>query len=112
MLWLFPFWWLAMVEPLQRARFKGHMISLLLLALSAGTTFWSLSRPWKPSWIYEQMEDARAGSNIARQHLLSSQNEPRCFLAPDRWTSRSIRQFQRQPKNARAGNSGGGQWDD
>ncbi len=58
MLWLFPFWWLAMVEPLQRARFKGTMISLLLLALSAGTTFWSLSRPWKPSWIYEQMEDA------------------------------------------------------
>lgn len=58
MLWLFPFWWVAMVEPLQRAKFKGVVTSLLLLVLSAGTTFWSLQRPWKPSWIYEQMEDA------------------------------------------------------
>lgn len=58
MLWLFPFWWLAMAEPLRRIRFGGQTIALLLLAISVSTTFWSLQRPWRPSWIYEQMESA------------------------------------------------------
>lgn len=58
MLWLFPFWWIAIAEPLQRLKAGGMTVALILLAASVGTTNWSLHRPWRPSWIYEQMEAA------------------------------------------------------
>lgn len=56
MLWLTPFWWIAMVPVLESTGTRMLTTAAILLAVSAGTVSWSLNRPWKPSWLYEQME--------------------------------------------------------
>jgi len=57
MLWLSPFWWIAMIPALEifrRRWFRALAGTLLLISMiSVG---WSINRPWKPSWLYEQME--------------------------------------------------------
>lgn len=59
MLWLSPFWWIAMVPPLERFTRRGVQYSaLILLTASMISVGWSLNRPWRPSWLYEQMESA------------------------------------------------------
>ncbi len=59
MLWLSPFWWIAMVPALERMNrrvLRGSAAVLLLLSMiSVG---WSLDRPWRPSWLFQQMEAA------------------------------------------------------
>ncbi len=59
MMWLTPFWWLAMLpamEKITRPRFQT--VVALLLLVSIASVSWSLNRPWRPSWLYEQMEAA------------------------------------------------------
>lgn len=58
MLWLSPFWWLAMVPALRHSGRRTFATASLLLLASMLTTQWSMQRPWKPSWLYEQMEAA------------------------------------------------------
>ena len=59
MLWLSPFWWLAMVPAIERCQCRWRtLVATALLAASIGTVTWSLNRPWKPSWIFERMEAA------------------------------------------------------
>ena len=59
MLWLSPFWWIAMIPALERvSRRMIHVAAALLLLLSMVSVSWSLDRPWRPSWLYEQMEAA------------------------------------------------------
>ena len=59
MLWLSPFWWIAMVPALERInRRVVHLAGLLLLLLSIISVNWSLNRPWKPSWLFIQMQSA------------------------------------------------------
>lgn len=57
MLWLSPFWWLAMVPVVERlkTRWTQVIVGMLLLA-SITSVSWSMHRPWRPSWLYEQME--------------------------------------------------------
>jgi hypothetical protein len=58
MLWLSPFWWLAIVPVMQAAgRWRWSLAGCLLL-LSVGSAQWSQQRPWRPSWLYERMEAA------------------------------------------------------
>lgn len=56
MLWLSPFWWLAMVPVLRHSGRRTFALAGVLLLASMLTTQWSMLRPWKPSWLYEQME--------------------------------------------------------
>ncbi len=56
MLWLSPFWWLAMIPVLQRPGRFVLAVALLLLMISTGTVQWSMTTPWRPSWLYAQME--------------------------------------------------------
>ncbi|MEZ6060309.1 MAG: hypothetical protein R3C19_08115 [Planctomycetaceae bacterium] len=69
MLWLVPFWWYGMIpavvwitdgrpsqRPSQRAALS--VVIGMLLAMSVFTASWSLSKPWKPSWLYSVMEQA------------------------------------------------------
>lgn len=59
MLWLSPFWWIAMLPALEtfhRRRF--HVIAGMLLLISMVSVGWSINRPWRPSWLFEQMEAA------------------------------------------------------
>jgi len=58
MLWLSPFWWLAMVPVLEQAGRKLWSVAGLLLLISIVSVQWSLHRPWRPSWLYEQLETA------------------------------------------------------
>lgn len=59
MLWLSPFWWIAMVPPLERCNRRGVQgTAMILLTASMISVGWSLNRPWRPSWLYEQMESA------------------------------------------------------
>ncbi len=58
MLWLTPFWWIAMVPVLESSGKRMLTTAAILLALSTGTVSWSLNRPWKPAWLFEQMEAA------------------------------------------------------
>ena len=59
MLWLSPFWWIAMVPVLERCTRRGFQIAALtLLLISMVSVGWSLNRPWKPSWLFEQMQSA------------------------------------------------------
>ncbi len=59
MLWLSPFWWLALVPIVERliTRPTRFVAGILLLA-SIISVSWSLHRPWKSSWLYEQMQAA------------------------------------------------------
>jgi hypothetical protein len=59
MMWLTPFWWIAMIPALERIQRRGlHLICGLLLAVSIVSVNWSINRPWRPSWLFEQMEAA------------------------------------------------------
>ena len=58
MLWLSPFWWLAMVPALRHSGRRTFAAAAVLLLASMLTTQWSMLRPWKPSWLYEQLETA------------------------------------------------------
>jgi hypothetical protein len=59
MMWLSPFWWIAMVPALERIQRRGiHFACGLLLAASIVSVNWSINRPWRPSWLFEQMEAA------------------------------------------------------
>jgi hypothetical protein len=57
MLWLSPFWWIAMIPALEifRRRWFPSLAGTLLL-VSMISVGWSINRPWRPSWLYEQME--------------------------------------------------------
>ena len=59
MLWLSPFWWIAIIPTLETFR-RGwfHGLAGTLLLVSMVSVGWSLNRPWRPSWLYEQMEAA------------------------------------------------------
>jgi hypothetical protein len=57
MLWLSPFWWIAMVPALEASRRRWfHRLAGALLLVSMISVGWSIHRPWRPSWLYEQME--------------------------------------------------------
>ena len=59
MLWLVPFWLLAMVPALnawQPARF-GRGVCLLLLSVSAFSAWYPLDGPWKQPWLFSVMSD-------------------------------------------------------
>lgn len=57
MLWLSPFWWTAMVPALERiSRRSLQTFALILLMVSMVSIGWSLNRPWRPSWLFEQMQ--------------------------------------------------------
>ena len=57
MLWLSPFWWIAMVPALDGIQRRGpRFVTAMLLLVSILSVGWSMNRPWKPSWLFEQME--------------------------------------------------------
>jgi hypothetical protein len=59
MMWLTPFWWIAMIPALERIQRRGlHLACGLLLVASIVSVNWSINRPWRPSWLFEQMEAA------------------------------------------------------
>lgn len=58
MLWLSPFWWLAIAPIMTRAGRKTWTLAACLLLISIITSQWSQQRPWRPSWLYEQLEAA------------------------------------------------------
>lgn len=59
MLWLSPFWWLALVPIVERLRTRpARVMAGILLLVSIVSVSWSLNRPWRPSWLYEQMQAA------------------------------------------------------
>ncbi|MCP4508651.1 MAG: hypothetical protein GY826_19945, partial [Fuerstiella sp.] len=60
MLWLTPFWWYGMipaVERLFRTRL-GLVLCVALLVPSIYSPAYSRTTPWRPSWVYRQMERA------------------------------------------------------
>ena len=60
MLWLIPFWWYGMIPAVQRlAKSRsGISVTLVLLLASVGSSFSSLSQPWRPNWLFAYMENA------------------------------------------------------
>ena len=60
MIWLTPFWILAIVPTLERfaARRTGLVISLLLLGVSVYSADSATRNPWSSSWLFQQMEGA------------------------------------------------------
>lgn len=60
MLWLTPFWWFALLDPVDRLiqSGKGRWISGGLLGASVITATICSPYPWRPSWIYGAMEQA------------------------------------------------------
>jgi hypothetical protein len=59
MLWLSPFWWIAMVpaleSPIRRYRRIPIFLTMVTLLPSVISVSWSLDHPWRPSWLYEMM---------------------------------------------------------
>lgn len=60
MIWLTPFWVLAMVPTLEHfaARRTGIVISLMLLGVSVYSSESAARNPWSSSWLFQQMEQA------------------------------------------------------
>lgn len=60
MLWLGPFFWYAMIAPVQRlAQSRGGVVCVLMLAMAAGySSAEARANPWKPGWLYRRMETA------------------------------------------------------
>jgi hypothetical protein len=60
MIWLTPFWVLAMVPTLERfaARRAGLVVSLVLLGVSVYSAESATRNPWSSSWLFQQMEQA------------------------------------------------------
>ena len=57
LLWLTPFWWLAMVPIVEQCKSRTARATVAtLLLISITSVSWSLHRPWRPSWLYERME--------------------------------------------------------
>jgi hypothetical protein len=57
MLWLSPFWWIALVPAINTVNRRiTQVICTLLLAASVASASWSIDRPWKASWLYEHLE--------------------------------------------------------
>ena len=57
MLWLSPFWWIAIAPAVERIKTRtSRVLCGMLLLVSIVSVSWSLDRPWRPSWLYEQME--------------------------------------------------------
>ncbi len=57
LLWLTPFWWLAMVPVVEQCKSRTARATVAtLLLISITSVSWSLHRPWRPSWLYERME--------------------------------------------------------
>ncbi|MCR9202610.1 MAG: hypothetical protein NXI04_28545 [Planctomycetaceae bacterium] len=60
MLWLGPFFWYAMIAPVQRLT-QSRVGTLCVLVLSAAAGYSSVearANPWKPGWLYRRMETA------------------------------------------------------
>lgn len=66
MLWLIPFWLLAMVPALDRAErlashrltFPAKLFACLALAVSTFSAWYPLDGPWKQPWLFTLMEQA------------------------------------------------------
>jgi hypothetical protein len=60
MIWLTPFWVLAMVPTLEcfATRRTGLVISLMLLGVSVYSSESAARNPWSSSWLFQQMEQA------------------------------------------------------
>ena len=60
MLWLTPFWWFALLDPVERLfqSCRGRVIAGVLLTASVITASVSYPDPWRPSWIYRAMMQA------------------------------------------------------
>ena len=60
MIWLTPFWILALVPALERvtSRRSGFVTVMLLLSVSCFSSFGATRNPWGPSWLFEQMHAA------------------------------------------------------
>ena len=60
MIWLTPFWVLAMVPTLERfvTRRAGLALSLVLLGVSVYSSASAAKNPWGESWLFQQMEQA------------------------------------------------------
>lgn len=57
MLWLTPFWWIAIAVAMEHIKTtRAGILAGLLLLISIVSVSWSMDRPWRPSWLYEQME--------------------------------------------------------
>ncbi|HQX52939.1 MAG TPA: hypothetical protein PLR25_23665 [Planctomycetaceae bacterium] len=57
MLWLTPFWWISIAPAVERIRSRvAGIVCGMLLLVSIVSVSWSMDRPWRPSWLYEQME--------------------------------------------------------
>jgi hypothetical protein len=60
MLWLTPFWWYGMlpvIDPVLSRR-SGRMFAGILLLASVFMSTYSLSQPWKPSWLYSTLQQS------------------------------------------------------
>lgn len=77
MLWLSPFWWLAMVPALERLvkSVFGKVLVAVLVAASTYSVAYSITEPWKPGWIYRRM----AAAGIVDYSVKVSPFEPRQF---------------------------------
>ena len=60
MLWLTPFWWFALLNPVEQLleKRRGRLFAGILLVASVVTAAVSLPNPWRPSWIYGAMTQA------------------------------------------------------
>ena len=57
MLWLSPFWWIAMAPAVEKLKSRSsRTLAGLLLLASVISVSWSLHSPWRPSWLYDQMQ--------------------------------------------------------
>lgn len=57
MLWLSPFWWIAMGPAVEKLKSRSsRILAALLLLASVTSVSWSLHSPWRPSWLYDQMQ--------------------------------------------------------
>lgn len=58
MLWLTPFWWYGMIPAVERlaASAKGTLVVALLLVPSVLAPMYSMTQPWRPGWLYVEME--------------------------------------------------------
>ncbi|HIE97954.1 MAG TPA: hypothetical protein EYG03_12520 [Planctomycetes bacterium] len=59
-LWLTPFWWYGMIPAVERlSKFRsGLVLCVALLVPSIYSPLDSLTTPWRPSWVYRQMQQA------------------------------------------------------
>jgi hypothetical protein len=58
MLWLTPFFWYGMIPAVKRltTSAKGWGLLALLIVPSVYSPLYSMHEPWRPGWVYQQME--------------------------------------------------------